>query len=140
LGDYDLARELIHKTSENFEFFSLPSTHAFLHRSYGSAQIELNAREYDMAESHFKATIEACDIQGTLYAKATSIRGLGELAFLRGNFALALQHFAQARSLWAEMGVPPPKLYGCDPLYALPERFKGWVSFLEGRSPFPTST
>jgi len=106
---------------------------------FGSAQIELNAGEYDMAESHFNATIEACDIQGTLYAKATSIRGLGEVAFLRGNLALASQHFAEVQSLCAEMGVPPPKLYGCNPLYTLPERFEGWVSFLEGRAPFTTS-
>ena len=92
-----------------------------------------------MAESHFNATIEACDIQGTLNAKATSIRGLGEVAFLRGDLALASQHFAEARSLCAEMGVPPPKLYGSDPLYTLPERFEGWVLFLEGRSPFTAS-
>jgi len=138
LGDYDLARELIHKTSETSEFLSLPSTGTFLYRSYGSAQIVLNAREYDMAKSHFKATVEACDIQGNLYAKAVSIRGQGEISFLRGDFTLASQHFAEARSLCAEMGVPPPKLYGCDPLYTLPERFDGWVSFLEDRSPFAT--
>jgi len=139
LGDYDLARELIHKTSETSEFLSLPSTGTFIYRCYGSAQIELNAGEYDMAESHFNATIEACDSQGGLFAKATSIRGLGEIAFLRGNFPLASQRFAETQSLCTKMGVPPVKLYSCNPLYTLPERFEGWVSFLEGRSPFATS-
>ena len=139
LGDYDLARELIHKTSESFEFLSLPSAHAFLNRSYGSAQVELIAGEFDKAEYHFNATIEGCDIQGNLYYKAVSMRGLGEVALARGNFALASHHFAETQSLCTEMGVPPPKLYGCEPLYTLPERFEGWVSFLNGRPPFTIS-
>ena len=139
LGDYVLARELIHKTPKTSDFLSLPSAGTFIYRCYGSAQIEFNAGEYDMAESHFNATIEACDSQGTLFAKATSIRGLGEIAFLRGDLALASQRFAETQSLCTKMGVPPVKLYSCNPLYTLPERFEGWVSFLEGRSPFATS-
>jgi len=139
LGDYDLARDLIHNTSENFEFLLLPTTYTFLHRCYGSAQIELNAGEYDMAESHFNATVEGCDIQDNLIHKALGFRGLGEVAFARGNFPLASQRFAETQSLCTKMGVPPVKLYSCNPLYTLPERFEGWVSFLEGRSPFATS-
>jgi tetratricopeptide (TPR) repeat protein len=66
-GKYDLARELIHKASEPFEFLALRSALVFLHRSYCSSQVELTAGEYDKAESHFNATIEGCDIQGNLY-------------------------------------------------------------------------
>jgi len=138
-GDYDLARELIRKTSESFESFMLPSTHTFLVRYYCSAQVELTAGEYDMAESHFNATIEGCDIQGELYYKAVSIRGLGEIVLARGNVALAAQRFSETQSLCTQMGVPPRKLYSCEPFDTLPGRFGGWVSFLEGRSPFATS-
>ncbi|KAG1724363.1 hypothetical protein EDB19DRAFT_1834219 [Suillus lakei] len=134
-GHYDLAREIIHKASRPLQRFILPITFAFLHSSYGSACIELTAGEHDRAESHFTATIEGCDIQGHLDFKAFSIRGLGEIAFTRGDFALAAQHFAETRSLCTEMGVPPRKLYGM-PFDALPERFEGWTLFVEGRSPF----
>lgn len=134
-GHHDLGREIIHKASQNVPFCALPSTASFLHRSYGSACVELNAGEYDRAVSHFTATIEGCDIQGHLDFKAFSIRGLGEIAFEKGDFALAAQRFAEARSLCTEMGVPPRKLHGI-PFDALPERFEGWTVFVEGRSPF----
>jgi hypothetical protein len=55
--------------------------------------------------------IEDSDTQGNLYFKAFSIRGLGEVAFARGNFAVAAQ----------------------------PERFEGWALFLECRSPFASA-
>ncbi|KAG1745213.1 hypothetical protein EDB19DRAFT_1693077 [Suillus lakei] len=135
-GDYDLARELIRKASEPFEFFALQSTRAFLHRSYGSARIELTAGEYDGAVSHFTTTIESCDMQDNLTLKAHSKRGLDEVAFACGDFALAAVRFAETRSLCAEMGVPPRHLYSCLPLNDLPDNFKGWTLFLEGRSPF----
>ncbi|KAG1838151.1 hypothetical protein DFJ58DRAFT_814689 [Suillus subalutaceus] len=134
-GHHDLAREIIHKASEPFPLCALPSTAAFLHRSYGLACVELNAGEYDKAVSHFTATIEGCNIQGHLDFKAFSIRGLGEIAFERGDFALAVQRFAETLSLCTEMGVSPRKLHGI-PFDALPERFKGWTLFVEGHSPF----
>ncbi|KAG1854490.1 hypothetical protein DFJ58DRAFT_841401 [Suillus subalutaceus] len=134
-GHYDLAREIIHKASQNVTFCALPSTASFLHRSYGSACVELNAGEYDRAVSHFTATIEGCDIQGHLDFKAFSIRGLGEIAFEKGDFALAAQRFAETRSMCTEMGVPPRKLHSM-PFDALPERCEGWTLFVEGRSPF----
>jgi site-specific recombinase len=87
--NYDLARELIQKASEPFQFFSLRNARTFLHQSYSSACIELTAGEYDRAESYFAATIEACDMQSNLVRKAFSIRGLGEIAFARSNFTLA---------------------------------------------------
>ncbi|KAG1841450.1 hypothetical protein DFJ58DRAFT_845027 [Suillus subalutaceus] len=102
-GHHDLAREIIHKASEPFPLCALPSTAAFLHRSYGLACVELNAGEYDKAVSHFTATIEGCNIQGHLDFKAFSIRGLGEIAFERGDFALAVQRFAETLSLCTEM-------------------------------------
>ncbi|KAG2036665.1 hypothetical protein BDR03DRAFT_959129 [Suillus americanus] len=135
-GNCDLARELIHKASEPFQFFSLRNARVFIHRSYGLACIELTAGECDKAESYFTTTIEACDIQSNLVLRAFSIRGLGEIAFARGNFALAKQHFAETRSLCAEMGVPPQHLYSCMPLNTLPDKFEGWALFLKGRSPF----
>ena len=138
-GNYDLARDLIHKASQPFGFLALRSARAFLHRSYGSAHIELLAGQYDRAECHFTATIEGSDIQGHLYFKAFSARGLGEVAFARGNFAIAAQHFAETRSLCTEMGVPPRKLYHFSPFTALPERFEGWALFLECRSPFTSA-
>ncbi|KAG0708348.1 hypothetical protein DFH29DRAFT_477621 [Suillus ampliporus] len=135
-GNYDLARELIHTASELSEVFVLRSARTFLRSSYGLGCIELAAGEYDRAESHFTATIEGCDIQGNLRTKSSSIRGLGEVAFARGNFAIAAQRFAETRSLCNEMGVPPRHLYSCAPFTALPTRFEGWALFLEGRSPF----
>ncbi|KAG1724014.1 hypothetical protein EDB19DRAFT_2043614 [Suillus lakei] len=135
-GDHALAREIIHKASEPFQFFALRNARAFLRRSYGSATIELIAGEYDVAESHFTATIEGCVLQGNLYFKAFNIRGLGEIAFARSNFALAAERFTETRSLCAEMGVPPRRLYGCAPFSTLPDKFKGWALFLEGQSPF----
>ena len=141
LGDHEFARELMQKTYELFEFFALPSTDAFLQRYYGAAQVELTAGNYGKAESHFNAVIKGCNLQEDLFYKALSFRGLGEVACSRdNNTTLAKQHFAETRSLCIEMGVQPQKLYSCDPLYTLPERFKEWVSFLEGRSPFPAST
>jgi tetratricopeptide (TPR) repeat protein len=138
-GNYDFARDLINKASEPLEFFALNSGRGFLHRSYGSARIELTAGEYDRAEFHFTATIEGSDMQGNLLFKAFNIRGLGEVAFAHGNFAVAAQRFAETRSLCAEMGVPPGKLYSCYPFSALPERFEGWALFLERRSPFASA-
>ncbi|KAG2126921.1 hypothetical protein DEU56DRAFT_534204 [Suillus clintonianus] len=135
-GNHDLARELIHKATEPFQFFALRNARAFLHRSYGSALIELTAGEYDKAASQFTATIEGCDMQGNLHAKAFNIRGLGEVAFVDGDFALAAQRFAETRTLCAEMGVPPCHLYSCLPFHTLSDRFEGWAVFLEGRSPF----
>lgn len=134
-GHHDLAREIIHKTSHPLPLCALPSTAAFLHRSYGLACIELNAGEYNRAISHFTATIEGCDIQGHLDFKAFSIRGLGEIAFEKGDFASAAQRFTETRSMCTEMGVPPRKLHSM-PFDALPERFEGWTLFVEGRSPF----
>ncbi|KAG1718087.1 hypothetical protein EDB19DRAFT_1026872 [Suillus lakei] len=135
-GNHDLAREIIRKASQLVQFFDMHSAVAFLHRSYGLACIELIAGQYYGAESHFTATIEGCDIQGHLDFKAFSIRGLGEIAFARGNFTLATQHFAETQSLCAEMAVPPRNLYSCLPFNALPKRFEGWGLFVEGRSPF----
>jgi tetratricopeptide (TPR) repeat protein len=132
--NYDLARELIHKTAE----FALPSTDIYIHRSYASACVELAAEEYDRAESYFIATIEGCDVQSELMFKAFSVRGLGEVAFANGDFALAAHHFVQIRSLCAEMGMPPQHLNSCEPFLTLSERFEGWAVFLEGRSPFET--
>ncbi|KAG1838153.1 hypothetical protein DFJ58DRAFT_861886 [Suillus subalutaceus] len=76
-GDYDLARELIRTASGPFQFFALRSARTFIHKSYGSACIELTAGEWDRAESYFTATIEACDMQSNLMLKALSIRGSG---------------------------------------------------------------
>ncbi|KAG2079897.1 hypothetical protein BD769DRAFT_1741610, partial [Suillus cothurnatus] len=135
-GNYDLARQLIQKASEPFQFFALRNARVFLHRSYGSACIELAAGECDRAETDFTATIEACDIQSNLVFKAFSIRGLGEIAFMRHSLALATQRFEEARSLCAEMGVPPQHLYSCLPLNTLPDKFRGWSLFLEGLSSF----
>ncbi|KAG2335516.1 hypothetical protein BDR05DRAFT_1006736 [Suillus weaverae] len=139
-GNYDPARELMQKTSEPFQFFSLRNARIFVHRSYGSACIELTAGEYDRAESYFTATIEACDLQADLVRKAFSMRGLGEIAFVRSNFTLAAQRFKETRSLCAEMGVPPQHLYSCLRLDTLPDKFKGWSLFLEGLSPFANDT
>jgi tetratricopeptide (TPR) repeat protein len=139
-GKYDLARELMHKASEPFEFFALRNARAFLCRTHGSACIELTAGECDRAESYFTATIEACDMQSNLVLKACSIRGLGEIAFARSDFVLATQHFEETRSLCAEMGVPPRHLYSCLLFNTLPDKFKGWKLFLEGLSPFSGNT
>lgn len=139
-GDCDLGRELIRKASEPFQFFALRNARVFHHRSYGSACIELTAGECDRAESYFTAMIEACDMQGDLVLKAASIRGLGEISFARRNFALATQRFEETWSLCAEMGVPPEYLYGCSLFSTLPDKFKGWTSFLEGLSPFANGT
>ncbi|KAG2126938.1 hypothetical protein DEU56DRAFT_535069 [Suillus clintonianus] len=135
-GNYDLARELIHKSSGSFQFLALCNAHTFLQQSYSSACIELTAGEYDRAASHFTATIEGCNIQGNLDIKAHSIRGLGEVAFAYDNFTLAAGRFAETRALCTEMGVSARNLYSCFPFDALPDRFKGWELFLEGRSPF----
>ncbi|KAG2059374.1 hypothetical protein BDR06DRAFT_724171 [Suillus hirtellus] len=135
-GDHTLARELIYKAPESLQFFELRSAFAFLHRSYGMACIELTAGAYDRAESHFIATIKGCDIQGQLDYKAYSKRGLGEIAFVRGDFALAARYFTEILSVCAEMGVPEPHLYNCDLFCVLPDRFSGWTLFLEGQSPF----
>jgi tetratricopeptide (TPR) repeat protein len=139
-GNYDLARELIQKASEPFQFFALRNACVFLHRSYGSACIELTAGECDRAETYFTTTIEACDMQSDLGLKAYSIRGLGEIAFMRSNFALATQRFEETRSLCVEMGVPPQHLYSCAPFCTLPDTFKGWSLFLEGMSPSANDT
>ncbi|KAG2346602.1 hypothetical protein BDR05DRAFT_946107 [Suillus weaverae] len=139
-GSCDLARELIQKGSEPFQFFSLRNARVFVHRSYGSACIELTAGECNIAESYFTATIEACDMQGNLVLKAFSIRGLGEIAFARSNFVLATQRFKETQTLCAEMGVPPQHLYSCFLLDTLPDKFKGWSLFLEGLSPFANDT
>ncbi|KAJ8585535.1 hypothetical protein M405DRAFT_844470 [Rhizopogon salebrosus TDB-379] len=132
-GNYELARDLLHKASEPLEFFTLHSALVFLYKSYGSALVELTAGEYNRAEFHFIATSEGSDMQGNLQFKAFSIRGLGEVTFARGNFAVAAQCFAETWSLCTEMGVPPRKLY------TLPERFEGWALFLECRSPFSSA-
>ncbi|KAG2360396.1 hypothetical protein BDR07DRAFT_1378023 [Suillus spraguei] len=139
-GNHDLARELIQKASESFQFFTLRNARIFLQRSYSLACIELTAGECDRAETYFTTTIEACDMQGNLVQKAFSMRGLGEIAFVRRNFALATQRFEETRSLCAEMGVPPEHLYSCFPVDTLPDRFKGWTLFLKGMPPFANDT
>ncbi|KAG2360398.1 hypothetical protein BDR07DRAFT_1487058 [Suillus spraguei] len=135
-GNHDLARELIQKASKSFQFFALRNARIFLQRSYGSACIELTAGEYDRAEAYFTTIIEACDMQSNLVQKAFSIRGLGEIASVHRNFALATQRFKETRSLCAEMGVPPQHLYSCLPFCALPDRFEGWTLFLKDIPPF----
>ncbi|KAG1731570.1 hypothetical protein EDB19DRAFT_1912474 [Suillus lakei] len=136
MEDHDLAREIIHKASGQLEFLALRSARTFLHISYGSARVDLAAGEYYRAEAHFNATLEGCDIQGNLTFKAFSTRGLGEVAFVRGNFAIAAERFAETQAVCIEMGVPPRNLYHCLPFNALPDRFQGWALFLEGHSPF----
>jgi hypothetical protein len=138
-GDYDLARKIIHESSVPLEFFTLPNARSFIHRTYNSAHIELTAGDYSRAESLFTATIEGCDMQSDLRVKAYCIRGLGEVACVHGDVALAARRFAEARALCTEMGVPPRKLYSFAPFDGLPERFEGWALFLEGRSPFEDS-
>jgi tetratricopeptide (TPR) repeat protein len=138
-GNYALARNLMHKASEPLGFLALRSAHVFLYRSYCSAHVELTAGEYDRAKFYFTGMIEDSDMQGNLHFKAFGIRGLGEVAFARGNFAVAAQRFAETQSLCTEMGVPPWKLHSCFPFSALPERFKGWALFLECRSPFSSA-
>ncbi|KAG0692863.1 hypothetical protein DFH29DRAFT_1043442 [Suillus ampliporus] len=128
-GDHDLVRELIY---QSFGFFALRSAYTFLHASYVSACIELTTGEYDRAKSHFNVMIEGCDVQDDLWYKAYGFRGLGEVAFVHGEFPLAAQCFAETQALCTEMGVPPRNLYSCDPFCALPERFKGWALFLKG--------
>jgi len=139
-GNYDLARELVQKGSEPFQFFALRNARIFLQRSYSSACIELTAGQCDRAETYFTTIIEACDAQSNLIYKAFSIRGLGEIAFARRNFAQATQHFEETRSLCAEMGVPPQHLYSCSPFSTLPDKFRGWSLFLEGMSPSANDT
>jgi tetratricopeptide (TPR) repeat protein len=135
-GDHAFARELINTAPGPLQSFALPTAFVFLHRSYGSACVELTAGAYDMAESHFIATIEGCDIQGHLDFKAYSKRGLGEIAFVHGDFALAARYFTEMQPLCTEMGMPLRHLYSCEPFYVLPDKFRGWSLFLEGRSPF----
>ncbi|KAG1874932.1 hypothetical protein F4604DRAFT_1955274 [Suillus subluteus] len=135
-GNHALARELINPAPGLLQFFALRTAFVFLVRSYSSACIELTAGAYDRAEFHFIATIEGCDIQGHLNFKAYSKRGLGEIAFVRGDFTLAARCFMETWSLCTEMGVPLRRLYSYEPFYVLPERLKGWTSFLEGRPPF----
>ncbi|KAJ8585162.1 hypothetical protein M405DRAFT_865615 [Rhizopogon salebrosus TDB-379] len=135
-GNYDLARELIRSSSGSFEFLMVPSARTFLHRTYNAGRIELAAGEYDKAESYFATAVESCDMQDNLQFKALILRGLGEVAFLRGNSDLAAQQFAETRSLCAEMGVPAQHLCRCMVFYIPPDRLEGWVLFLEGRSPF----
>lgn len=139
-GKYDLARNLIQKASEPFQFFALRSARIFLHQSYGLACIELTAGECDRAKAYFTDTIEACDMQGDLVFKAWSIRGLGEIAFVRRKRALASQCFEETRSLCTEMGVPPQHLYSCFPFNTLPDKFKGWSLFLESTLPSTNNT
>ncbi|KAG2067582.1 hypothetical protein BDR04DRAFT_1158919 [Suillus decipiens] len=139
-GNHELARELIQKASEPFQFFALRNARIFLQRSYGFACIELTAGECDRAEAYFTTIIEACDMQGNLAYKAFSIRGLGDIAFARRNFTLATQRFEETRSLCAEMGLPPKHLYSCSLFSTLPDEFKGWTLFLEGMSPFANDT
>ncbi|KAJ8591056.1 hypothetical protein M405DRAFT_860847 [Rhizopogon salebrosus TDB-379] len=129
-GNYDLARQL---TQRPLESLVLPD---IVGRLYNSAEIELAAGDYHRAESLFDAAIEGCNMQGHLYVKAISFRGLGEIAFARGKNDLASQRFAEAQSQCSEMGVPPRNIYSCKPFYALPKRFEGWVLFLEGNSRF----
>ncbi|KAG0692361.1 hypothetical protein DFH29DRAFT_518023 [Suillus ampliporus] len=136
-GNHDLAREFIRQCFEPFQAFALRSARTFIHAYHASGSIELTAGEYDRAESHFTTTIEGCDIQSDLNYKALSIRGLGEIAFSRSDFALAAQRFAETLALCTEMGVPPRNLYSCVPFDALPERFKGWTLFLDGLLPLP---
>ncbi|KAG1828060.1 hypothetical protein F4604DRAFT_1948452 [Suillus subluteus] len=88
----------------------------------------------------FTTIIKGCDMQSNLVVKTFSICGLGDIAFARSNFALATQRFEETRSLCAEMGVPPQHLCSCMPLYTLPDKFKGWLLFLEGLSPFANDT
>jgi tetratricopeptide (TPR) repeat protein len=116
-GHYDLAKKLILKPSGPSEFLALRSTHAFLHRSYVSACIELTAHQYDTAESDFTATIEGCDMQGDLCFKALSIRGLGEVAFAHDNVDLATKLFAETSSLCVEMGLCVSMLCGVGEVY-----------------------
>ncbi|KAG2109053.1 uncharacterized protein F5147DRAFT_760854 [Suillus discolor] len=130
-GDHALARELVYKAPGSLQLFELHSAFVFLHRSYFSACIELTAGAYDRAESHFTATIEGCDVQGHLDFKAYSKRGLGEIAFVRGDFALAARYFTETRSLCTEMGVPERHLYSCDPFAVLPDKFIAWTLFIE---------
>ncbi|KAJ8579631.1 hypothetical protein M405DRAFT_120713 [Rhizopogon salebrosus TDB-379] len=73
--------------------------------------------------------IEGCDMQGNLVFKVFSLRGLGEIAFVHGDYSLAAQRFAETKSLCAHMGVPPWNLYSCFLFSNLPERFEGWVMF-----------
>jgi len=132
-GNYDQARELIHKTSGPFEFFGLRSAYTFLHTSYVSTSIELTAGKYDRTASHFTTTIEGCDMQGDLLFKAFSQCGLGEIA---GKLALAAERFTQTRSLCTEMGVIPRNLYRCVPFDVLPNRFFGIVVIFGGSVTF----
>ncbi|KAG2035403.1 hypothetical protein BDR03DRAFT_1093177 [Suillus americanus] len=135
-GDHAFARELVNPAPGLLRPFALRTAFVFLVRSYSSACVELTAGAFDRAESHFIATIEGCDIQGHLTLKAYSKRGLGEIAFVRGDYALAARYFTEIRPLCIEMGVPLRHLYSCEPFYVLPDRFRGWISFLMGWSPF----
>ncbi|OAX43432.1 hypothetical protein K503DRAFT_853314 [Rhizopogon vinicolor AM-OR11-026] len=96
---------------------ALRSAREFLncHKSYVSKRIKPTAGEYDRAEFHFTAMIKGSDMQGNLDFKASSIRGLGEVAL----------RMATLRSLYTEMKVPPRKLYSCFPFSTVVFSFTG---------------
>ncbi|KAG1838152.1 hypothetical protein DFJ58DRAFT_846187 [Suillus subalutaceus] len=140
-GNNDLARELIHKASEPFQFFALCNARAFLHRSYGAALIELTAGEYVKAASQFTATIEGCNMQGNLHAKAFNIRGLGEVAFVQGDFVFSSTALCRNAVFVHGDGSAHPAIctVACHSTLCQTD-LKGGVLFLEGRSSFTNLT
>ncbi|KAG1855951.1 hypothetical protein F4604DRAFT_1932087 [Suillus subluteus] len=84
-GHHDLAREIIHKASQNVPFCALPSTASFLHRSYGSACIELNAGEYDRAVSHSPPPLKVVIPKDILISRHSAYVDWGRLPLRKGT-------------------------------------------------------
>ena len=100
---------------------------------YLAARIELLAGDLGKSRELFEQSRILFDALSDLHQQARVYRALGEISLLQNDTAGAVASFKEAQTLCESMPVHPDYLYVCWDHYILPDRFKGWKAFLDGR-------
>ncbi len=100
---------------------------------YLLGRIELLAGDLAKAKAVFRQANTLFDALSDVRFKARGFRAIGEIAVLEQDSKEAEASFGEAKSLCKYMGIRPEFLYVCVDTYALPDRFGGWKSFLDGQ-------
>ncbi|TFK67608.1 TPR-like protein [Pluteus cervinus] len=134
-GDLDGARIQLKKALVEVRSTGMLETQGEGLALYLSGRLELLAGDYEKSKTLFQEALFIYRNLPEVSFEARILRALGEISLLEGDRKAALSSFRDAEKRCDSIGTHPDILYKCmciDTL-ALPERFGGWESFLDGR-------
>ncbi|KAH7918729.1 hypothetical protein BV22DRAFT_1134374 [Leucogyrophana mollusca] len=132
-GDFNFARDLLHRLHTELATFGGQSDIAIPVAAYISARNELFAQDYQTARDLFSRAMELSEEQSVMWFQARSTRALGEISLLEKDITGAEVWFAKTKTLCDNMGIHPDFLYVKGDHCRLRENHGGWNLFLGGR-------